>query len=115
MKTRPNIRNRYLLIGDLLLIPIAVFASYVLRLELGAAFAFYLPSAYWMAGASIIIKPLVYRYFGLYRRMWMYASIQELKLIIAAVSDRFNSCCCGRSQFILIQFVYRFSTIGVDY
>lgn len=86
MKSRPNIRNRYVLFADLLLIVISVLGSYVLRLELGAAFSFYLPSAYWMIGTALIIKPLVYYYFRLYRRMWIYASVQELKLIMAAVS-----------------------------
>ncbi|HEX7555730.1 MAG TPA: nucleoside-diphosphate sugar epimerase/dehydratase [Leptolinea sp.] len=86
MKSRPNIRNRYVLMSDVFLIIVSVIGSYVLRLELGAAFSFYFPSAYWMIGAALIIKPLVYYYFRLYRRMWIYASIQELKLIIAAVS-----------------------------
>lgn len=86
MKVKPTIRNRYVLIGDLILIPIAVMGSYVLRLELGAPFFQYLPSAYWMAGIAFIIKPLVYYYFGLYRRLWLYASMQELKLIVAAVT-----------------------------
>ncbi len=86
MKSRPNIRNRYVLLADLILVVVSVLGSYVLRLELGAAFTFYSPSAYWMIGSALIIKPLVYYYFRLYRRMWIYASVQELKLIIAAVS-----------------------------
>ncbi|NLF51163.1 MAG: polysaccharide biosynthesis protein, partial [Leptolinea sp.] len=86
MKSRPNIRNRYVLFADLLLIVVSVLGSYVLRLELGAAFSFYLPSAYWMICSALIIKPLVYYYFRLYRRMWIYASVQELKLIMAAVT-----------------------------
>lgn len=84
--TKPHIRNRYVLLGDLMLIGVAIFASYVLRLELGPALALYTPSALWMLGVSIIIKPLVYSFFGLYRRMWLYASIQELKLIAVAVT-----------------------------
>jgi FlaA1/EpsC-like NDP-sugar epimerase len=39
-----------------------------------------------MIGTALVIKPLVYYYFRLYRRMWIYASVQELKLIVAAVS-----------------------------
>ncbi len=86
MKSRPNIRNRYVLLADVILVVVSVLGSYVLRLELGAAFSFYLPSAYWMIGTALVIKPLVYYYFRLYRRMWIYASVQELKLIVAAVS-----------------------------
>ena len=86
MKSRPNIRNRYILLADLLLVVVSVIGSYALRLELGAAFSFYLPSAYWMIGTALVIKPLIFYYFRLYRRMWIYASVQELKLIVAAVS-----------------------------
>jgi len=86
MKSRPNIRNRYVLIADILLVVVSVLGSYVLRLELGAAFSFYLPSAYWMICTALIIKPLIYYYFRLYQRMWIYASVQELKLILAAVT-----------------------------
>jgi FlaA1/EpsC-like NDP-sugar epimerase len=88
MKTKPvpSVRNRYILIGDLILIVISVLGSYALRFELGNFFFFYLPSAYWMIAVAIIIKPLVYYFFGLYRRMWIYASTRELMLIVMAVS-----------------------------
>ena len=86
MRNRPNLRNKYLLIGDLFFIAVSILGSYALRLELGAQFFQYLPSAYWMLGISLILKPIIYFIFGLYRRMWMYASIQELKLIITAVT-----------------------------
>ncbi|MGB8252601.1 MAG: nucleoside-diphosphate sugar epimerase/dehydratase [Anaerolineaceae bacterium] len=81
-----NIRNRYVLAGDVLLILISVLGSYVLRLELGAAFLFYFPSALWLMGTSLLIKPIVYYLFGLYRRVWIYASIQEMKIIALAVT-----------------------------
>lgn len=87
MKMRPHIRNRYLLISDIIMIGVSVLGAYVLRLELGAAFSLYLPSAYWMVGVGLLIKPLIYHYFGLYQRLWIYASVQELKLILAAVSS----------------------------
>lgn len=86
MRGRPNIRNKYILLGDLVLILISVLGSYALRFELGPLFFQYLPSAIWIAGVSLVVKPLAYYFFGLYRRMWMYASIQELKLIIVAVT-----------------------------
>jgi FlaA1/EpsC-like NDP-sugar epimerase len=86
MKNRPKIRNRYVLVIDLILIVLCILGSYALRLELGTLFLYYLPSAYFMIGVSLIIKPLIYQYFGLYRRMWIYASIQELKVILFAVT-----------------------------
>jgi FlaA1/EpsC-like NDP-sugar epimerase len=86
MKVKVTLRNRYMLLLDLVLVAAAVFGSYGLRFELGQQFFDYLPSAYWMLGAALIIKPLTYYLFGMYRRLWSYASTQELKLILAAVS-----------------------------
>ncbi len=86
MRAKPNIRNRYVLIVDLLLIAISVLGTFVLRFELGPLFYQYLPFAYWMMAAALVIKPAVYYFFGLYRRLWYYASVEELKLITAAVT-----------------------------
>jgi FlaA1/EpsC-like NDP-sugar epimerase len=66
-----------------------VLGSYAMRLELGDAFMFYTPSALWMIAVSLIVKPLIYYEFGLYRRLWVYASVQELKLIATAVATAF--------------------------
>ena len=78
--------NRVLFAGDLFLIVICAIGSFVLRLPLDQRFFDYLPQVYWMIGIALLIKPLVYFYFGLYRRVWAYASTRELKLIAAAVS-----------------------------
>lgn len=86
MRGRPSIRNKYILIGDIVLIFVSILGSYALRFELGDQFFQYLPSAYWLLGSSLLIKPMVYYLFGMYRRMWMYASVQELKLIIVSVT-----------------------------
>ena len=82
---RIQIRNRTILLGDLVLIVTAVLASYALRLELGQAFAFYLPTAWVMVAVALLVKPIVYYFFGLYRRYWVYASVRELKIIAVAV------------------------------
>lgn len=86
MRSKPNISNRFLFPLDLLCIVASVLGAYALRLEMGALFRFYLTSAYWMIGTALIIKPIVYILFGMYRRMWNYASVQELRLIVVAVS-----------------------------
>lgn len=87
MKTKPNVRNRYFVFIDLLLTVVSVLGAYALRLELGALFFFYLPSAYWMIAIAVLIKLPVYYFFGLYRRLWGYASTKELRLILVAVSS----------------------------
>lgn len=78
--------NRMLLIGDLLMIVVSVLGSFALRLPLGPLFIYYLPQAVWMSSVALIIKPVIYFSFGLYRRVWAYASTRELKLITVAVS-----------------------------
>lgn len=80
------LRNRFFLIGDIVLTCISVFGSFALRLDLGASFNYYLPQAMWMAAIAIFMKPVIYRRFGLYRRLWVYASAQEVMPIAFAVS-----------------------------
>ena len=81
-----KIRNRYLLIGDIFLSLVSVLASYLIRLELIAIFPTYQYSLIWMLGLAVVVKPLVYYLFGIYRRLWRYASIRELVLILSAVT-----------------------------
>ena len=78
--------NRLLLLGDLVLIVAAVIGSFALRLPLGPIFVFYLPQALTMVVVALLVKPVVYFSFGLYSRVWAYASTRELKIITAAVS-----------------------------
>ena len=80
-----HIRNRYVLIIDIFLTAGAVLAAFALRLE-APIFLDYLTAILWMIGISVVVKPVVYYLFGLYRRVWAYASTNELKLIAAAVT-----------------------------
>jgi FlaA1/EpsC-like NDP-sugar epimerase len=86
MKPAFQIRNRFLLIVDLILIVTSVLASFALRLDLGSVFLAYLPSARVMILIALIVKPVIYYLFGLYRRYWVYASIRELRLIAVATA-----------------------------
>ncbi len=79
-------RNRNIFFGDLFLIVASVLGSFVLRLGFGPLLIDHAPRALVMICVSLVIKPLVYYAFGLYRRVWVYASIQELKLIAVAVT-----------------------------
>jgi FlaA1/EpsC-like NDP-sugar epimerase len=79
-------RNRTVLIGDLLLIIVCVLGSFVLRVPLGARLYDFRYQILTMIGVALLVKPLVYYQFGLYRRVWAYASIRELKLIAIAVT-----------------------------
>ena len=80
-------RNRFVLFADYLLIIVSVLGSFALRLEFTPDFVrFYLQGALWLIGISLVIKPIVYYFFGMYRRLWIYASVNELKLIAVAVT-----------------------------
>lgn len=79
-------RNRTVLLGDLLFIVVCVLASFVLRVPLGARLYDFRYQILIMIVVALIVKPLVYYQFGMYRRLWAYASIRELKLIAIAVT-----------------------------
>lgn len=71
----------------MLFIILAVMGSYVLRLEYIPDFSrYYGLAGAWLIVLSLLIKPTIYYFFGLYRRLWVYASVSELKLIAVAVT-----------------------------
>ncbi len=86
MRLYPRFRNEIVLVTDLFLITVAGIGSFVLRTDLGPLFIYYLPQAIWLIAISLVVKPIVFALFGLYRRLWVYASIKELKLIIVAIT-----------------------------
>lgn len=86
MKPGQLFRNRNLLIGDLFLIAVSVLGSFVLRLNFGTRLSDFQNQIATMILLAWIVKPMVYYWFGLYRRVWAYASVNELKQIAAAVT-----------------------------
>jgi FlaA1/EpsC-like NDP-sugar epimerase len=86
VKPRFLSRNRTILVGDLLLIIVCVLGSAILRVPLGARIYDFRVQILIMLIVALIMKPSVYYLFGLYRRLWEYASIRELKLIAVAVT-----------------------------
>ena len=87
LRFRQGIRNRYIFIMDMILIVVCVVFSYLLRFEFNIELASnYLSSAYWMLGICLVLKPLIYIRFGLYRHLWAYASVDEMRLIALAVA-----------------------------
>jgi FlaA1/EpsC-like NDP-sugar epimerase len=82
---RSRLPNALVLMADIIITVVALVAAFALRLE-GDRVTDYIGSLYWMVLLSILIKPVIYYFFGLYRRLWAYASINELTLISTAVS-----------------------------
>ena len=79
----PTIRNRYFFIADVLLMPLAVAVSFLLRLDI-AGVLFYERTLLVFAALAAVVKPVIFHLFGLYRRYWRYASANELVNIALA-------------------------------
>jgi FlaA1/EpsC-like NDP-sugar epimerase len=85
MRPRQHIRNRFVFIGDIVLIIISVLGSFALRLDV-EELSFYFSAVVFMCAVALLVKIPIYYFFGLYRRLWVYASTNELRLITAAVT-----------------------------
>ena len=85
MRPGQNVRNRFVLIGDIALTIVSVLGSFALRLDVGEL-PYYFPAVALMCAVALLIKIPIYFFFGLYRRLWIYASTGELRLITAAVT-----------------------------
>jgi FlaA1/EpsC-like NDP-sugar epimerase len=79
-----RLRNRTLVLIDIFLTIVSVAVAFALRLD--DAFVLYGRSVIWVIISALLVKPLVYMLFGLYRRLWAYASMNEMKLISFAVT-----------------------------
>jgi FlaA1/EpsC-like NDP-sugar epimerase len=85
MRDRQPVRNRFVILGDIALTIVSVLGSFALRLDVGEL-PYYFPAVALMCGVALAIKIPTYFFFGLYRRLWIYASTAELRLITAAVT-----------------------------
>ncbi|MCZ2127063.1 MAG: polysaccharide biosynthesis protein [Anaerolineales bacterium] len=86
MSSRSHVRNRFVLVGDFALTVVSVLGSFALRLDAGQL-PYYFPAALAMCLVALIVKIPTYYFFGLYRRLWAYASTNELRLITFAVTS----------------------------
>ena len=78
-------RNRHLFFLDILLLPIAAYLAFMLRLErfdLTSYWATYLI----FAAIAVVVVPIVFRFVGVYSRYWRFASIEELLLLTGAIT-----------------------------
>lgn len=77
-------RNRHFFFIDILLLPVALYFSYVLRMERFALDQLW-PGFLASAAISVIVIPLVFRQTKIYSRYWRYASVEEGLLLAGAV------------------------------
>ena len=76
-------RNRYILLGDVLLIALAAFGAFALRFD----WRFYLERHEFLPylALALAVKLPTFYLFGMYRRLWRYASVSDLVAIATAV------------------------------
>ena len=80
------INNRILAIfHDLATIPAAWFGAYWLRFNLGIIPGEYLSAAIETLAVVVVVQAIAFRYFGLYRGVWRFASMPDLIRIAKAV------------------------------
>src|SRR3972149_9759936 len=79
------LRGRHFLLIDTVLISLAYFVAFVIRFDLINYREFYERFSLITLGVVALRLPVFY-FFGLYRRLWRYASIRELVAIVIAVS-----------------------------
>jgi len=77
------VRNRYFLLGDFLLIALAAFGAFALRFD----WRFYLERHEFLPylALALTVKLPTFYLFGMYQRLWRYASVSDLVAIATAV------------------------------
>ncbi len=104
MKALSHVKNRYLFFLDLILLPLAAYVAFVLRLEDFRLTRFHV-SFLLFTGIALVVFPLTFRAMGLYARYWRYASVEELMLLIGAVTVA--SLLSGSITILLIALVFK--------
>ncbi len=79
-------RNRHLFLLDVVLLAVTPTLALVMRLDSAAWVASYAPALIRFTILALIIKLVIFFLFGLYRRYWRYASMDELVSIILAAA-----------------------------
>ncbi len=80
-------RNRHLFLLDIVLLAVTPTLALVMRVDSAAWVASYAPALIRFTILALIIKLVIFFLFGLYRRYWRYASVDELVSIILAVGS----------------------------
>ena len=80
-----NLRNRYLFVADVFLLAAAAYGSFVLRLEQFHPHE-YLWGLLLFSSIAIVMITLLFRQTGIYALYWRYASVEEMLLLVGAVT-----------------------------
>ncbi len=80
-------RNRYLFILDIMLLAATPTLALALRLDSLMGALAYGSALIYFTILSLLLKPALFFVFGLYRRFWRYASVEEMISILVAVAS----------------------------
>lgn len=80
-------RNRYLFILDIILLAVSPFLAMAMRVDSAEWVAKYAPALIRYTILALLIKLAIFFAFGLYRRFWRYASMEEMVCILLAVGS----------------------------
>jgi FlaA1/EpsC-like NDP-sugar epimerase len=80
-----NSKRSLAIFHDLAMIPVAWFGAYWLRFNLGVIPGEHLSAAIEILAIVVVIQAIAFRYYGLYRGVWRFASVPDLFLICKAV------------------------------
>ena len=75
------VRNRYLVLVDLLTLSLIIYLAFVLRLE-SFELGQYTPTVFYFTLSSVIIKIFIFFIIGGYSRYWIFTGMSELLLIL---------------------------------
>ena len=106
-KVISNLRNRYLTIIDLFFFLITPTLALFLRLDSIPSVQKYTESIIFYTIIFTLIKLFISYEFGLYRRVWKHASLEELELIIISVIT------IGISEFVVYRLMRYFTAVQV--
>ncbi len=98
-------RNRYLFILDVVLLSVTPVLALVLRLDAAAWVSRYGPALLRFTLLALAVKLATFFLFGLYRRYWRYASVDELLSIVLAV---------GSATLVAAGLVFGAGILGLD-
>lgn len=99
-------RNRYLFLLDIVLLAVTPTLALVMRVDSAAWLASYASALFQFTILALVIKLVVFFMFGLYRRYWRYASVDELVSIILAV---------GSATLIIAGIFFGAGILGLDH
>jgi FlaA1/EpsC-like NDP-sugar epimerase len=75
-------RNRYLLVLDIPLVALCMFLAFGLRFDFSFVFQpRLLTLLLWCSAVAVILKPPIFLAFGMYSRLWRYATIDDVLVV----------------------------------